>query len=257
MRGRREEYLLETVKNIIRRSETAERFGRLLLDKRYQLARRHLRGVGLEIGALDRPLWLPTGATAYYLDRLPPRDLYRHYPELSHRKFYVSLVADGESMDCIADGSLDFITANHVIEHCEDPIATLKTFTRKLKTGGKVFMAVPDMRRTFDRQRTETTWEHLSADHAGGPQHSREEHYREWVERVENMTGEAAAQRAQELRTMKYSIHFHCWTRAGFEAFLHHLQTTVPLRISDARSWRNENIFILQKSDDRPARTDV
>ena len=239
--------LVEPLKNFVRQSPALERLARRFLDRRYQLARRHLRGIGLEIGALDRPLMLSSSAKAYYLDRLLPAKLREHYPELSHRPFYVSLVSDGESLSCIADGALDFIVANHVIEHCEDPIGALTTFARKLKLGGKIFMAVPDMRRTFDRHRRETTWDHLKADHEQGPARSREEHYREWAEVVDGLSGEKAVRRAGELQSMNYSIHFHCWTRRGIRDFLERLRASVPLRVMAGRSWRNENIFVLVK----------
>jgi predicted SAM-dependent methyltransferase len=239
--------LLASLKNLIRKSPALESLARRLLDQRYQLARRHLHGVGLEIGALDRPLTLPSCAKAYYLDRLLPARLREHYPELSHRAFYVSLVADGETLSCIADGTLDFLVANHVIEHCEDPLAALATFTRKLKVGGRIFMAVPDMRRTFDRNRRETTWDHVQADHEQGAQHSRQEHYREWAENVEGLHGEQAARRARDLMDMGYSIHFHCWTRDGFSDLLERLRARLPLHLTAAKAWRNENIFVLTK----------
>ena len=237
------------LKNLVRKSPDLERLARRLLDRRYQLACRHLRGTGLEIGALDRPLMLPSGAKAYYLDRLLPAKLREHYPELAHRTFFVSLVADGETLACISGEALDFIVANHVIEHCEDPIAALSTFVNKLKPGGKLFMAVPDMRRTFDRRRRETTWEHLQADHGRGPEISRAQHYREWAETVESRTGTDAEKRARELLDMKYSIHYHCWTRGGFADFLNRLRTTVPVSLVEVVSWRNENVFVLTKSD--------
>jgi hypothetical protein len=238
---------LAPLKNLVHKSPALERLARRLVDRRYQLARCHMRGTGLEIGALDRPLMLPLGAKAYYLDRLLPAKLREHYPELSHRLFHVSLVADGETLSCIADGALDFLVANHVIEHCEDPIAALTTFARKLKAGGKIFMAVPDMRRTFDRRRRETTWEHLQADHEQGPARSRQQHYQEWAEVVDGLTGEDAARRARELQSMTYSIHFHCWTRRGFTDFLKRLRDHAPLSLIATRSWRNENIFVLVK----------
>jgi SAM-dependent methyltransferase len=247
--------LLAPLKNLVSKSPALERLTRRFVDRRYQLAWRHLRGIGLEIGALDRPLMLPSSAKAYYLDRLLPAKLREHYPELSHRRLYVSLVADGETLSCIAAGALDFLVANHVIEHCEDPIGALAAFARKLKPGGKIFMAVPDMRRTFDRNRRETTWEHLQADREQGPLRSREGHYREWAEVVDGLTGEEAVRRARELQAMTYSIHFHCWTRHGFTDFLERLRATAPLRRIASRSWRNENIFVLVKDSSFPVRS--
>ncbi|MFZ5433719.1 MAG: class I SAM-dependent methyltransferase [Calditrichota bacterium] len=136
----------ERIKRLIRRWPIAESAARFLVDRRYRMARKYLRGIGMEIGALDRPLILPKSAKAYYLDRLPLAELRRHYAEHSHKQFFISLVGDGEKLDCIRDGALDFIVANHMIEHCQDPIGTLKTFLSKLRVGGRIFMAVPDMR---------------------------------------------------------------------------------------------------------------
>ena len=220
-----------------------------MLDLRYKMAHRQLRGVGLEIGALDRPLFLPQGVKAFYLDRLSPSDLYRHYPELSHRHFYVSIVGDGETMNCIRDASLDFLIANHVIEHMQDPIGTLRTFTRTLRPHGKIFMAVPDMRSTFDHRRAETTWEHHLRDHTDGPAVSRRDHYQEWAVLVDGLANSAADERARNLLAQDYSIHFHCWTLEGFRSFLDHLAAILPLRIAETKSWRNENIFIIEKTE--------
>jgi hypothetical protein len=203
--------------------------------------------LGLEIGALDRPLMLPRRARAFYLDRFLPSKLREHYPELDGRRIYVSLVSEGEELPCIRDGSLSFVVANHVIEHCEDPIATLTTFSSKLQIGGIVFMAVPDMRRTFDHARPETPWQHLLADHQDGSATSRMSHYREWATIVECKRGDAAEQRAEELQAQNYSIHYHCWTEQGFRTFLDHIAETLPLRLVDSDSWRNENIFVLRK----------
>jgi predicted SAM-dependent methyltransferase len=239
--------MVEALKSQVRRLPYLERVVRFAIDQRYRLARKHLRGIGIEIGALDRPLTLPAGARAYYLDRMLPRHLRDHYPELNGRPFFVSLVSDGERMDAIRDDSLDFVIANHVMEHCEDPVATLRTFAEKLKSGGTVFMAIPDMRRTFDRTRRETPLEHVMQDHADGPHHSRAEHFREWAEHVEGKSGSEIHSRAQELLEQEYSIHYHCWTRAGFEESLAHVKDLLPLTLIDVKSWRNENIFVLRR----------
>ena len=239
--------MITCIKQFIFRHPLLERSARRVLDLRYKLALRYLRGVGLEAGALDRPLYLPRAVKAFYLDRLLPADLYAHYPELAHRHFYVSMVGDGETLDCLRDNSLDFLIANHVIEHCHDPIRALETFVSKLKPGGKIFMAVPDMTKTFDRERDETPLAHLVEDHARGPETSRSRHYMEWATRVEHLRDSVALGRANELSAQDYSIHFHCWTRSGFSEFLKHLAANLPLRVVERKSWRNENIFIIEK----------
>jgi len=45
----------------------------------------------------------------------------------------------------LPDGSFDFITMSHVIEHLHDPVAALKETQRLLKPGGKVWIATPNI----------------------------------------------------------------------------------------------------------------
>ncbi len=63
------------------------------------------------------------------------------------------MIDDGEHLASIGDESVDFVVANHFIEHCRDPIGALTTLLRVVRPGGVVFMAVPDKRQTFDRAR--------------------------------------------------------------------------------------------------------
>jgi ubiquinone/menaquinone biosynthesis C-methylase UbiE len=46
-----------------------------------------------------------------------------------------TVVDDGARLASFADGSLDFVVANHMLEHAEDPIAALKHQLRVLKPG--------------------------------------------------------------------------------------------------------------------------
>src|SRR5207249_5036937 len=50
---------------------------------REAIARRYLRGTGIEIGALHNPLRLPRGVDVRYVDRMTVPELRRHYPELA------------------------------------------------------------------------------------------------------------------------------------------------------------------------------
>lgn len=222
--------------------------GRSATDQRVRLACTYLRGLGLEIGALHRPLFLPRRARAFYVDRLPPAALRAHYPELAGSPLHVSLVADGEHLPCVRDGALDFLIANHMIEHAEQPIGTLVTFARKLKPGGVLFLAVPDKRRTFDVDRPETSWQHLVTDHTHGPALSRAAHFREWATLVDKKKGAEAEAHAQTLLAQGYSIHYHCWTLDGFTEVADNIRAYAPLTLAAVRSQADENIFILKKS---------
>lgn len=128
----------------------AQAFG-ITRDTRGDLARELLRGSGLEIGARHLALAVPPEARVRYVDRMTVDDLRAHYPELAGRPLApVDVVDDGERLSAIAAESVDFIVANHFLEHCEDPIQTIETHLGKLRPGGILFYAVPDKRYTFD-----------------------------------------------------------------------------------------------------------
>ena len=218
---------------------------------RRRLADKYLRGDGIEIGALHNPL--PTSARVRYVDRLSRADLRQHYPELvAFPVIDPDIVDDGERLTKIEDGSLDFIIANHFIEHCEDPIGTLKAFAAKLRAGGVIYMAVPDKRFTFDKHRPSTTNDHLEHDHVDRGAASRWNHYLEFAQMAcfaDIPSEEKARELAAKQMSDGYSIHFHVWTGPEFRAFLEVLKAShLPqLTVMDSVGNGKESIFILRQ----------
>src|SRR5688572_32410548 len=90
---------------------------------RLTVADRHLRGEGLEIGALQDPLPLRRGVKVRYVDIADTETLRRTYPKKARRRLvHVDVVDDGERLSTIGDGTQDFVASNHFFEHCEDPV---------------------------------------------------------------------------------------------------------------------------------------
>ncbi|MGD0199050.1 MAG: methyltransferase domain-containing protein, partial [Solirubrobacteraceae bacterium] len=217
---------------------------------RDDVARRFLVGEGIEIGALSVPLHLPPGAHVRYVDRKSNAALAEDFPELDPTRFVpVDVVDDGASLRSFADATLDFVVANHVTEHTEDPIAALQSQVRVLRDGGVLFLVVPDRRFTFDRDRPATTLEHLQRDHEQGPQWSRREHYREWVSLVERFDPQDVEARAAKLDAEQASIHFHTWQLEDFLALLGYCQDELELaaRLEHAQMIRAEFLVVLRK----------
>jgi SAM-dependent methyltransferase len=227
-------------------------------DRRYagvrnRLADQYLAGHGLELGALQLPLRVPSGAVVRYVDRLPVPQLREHYPELDDYDLVApDIIDDGESLASIPDASVDFVIANHMIEHCEDPIGTLKSHLRVLRPGGVIYMAVPDCRFTFDRNRPLTSLSHLKRDHLAGPAVSRREHYQEWAHYLERVSLDEVAQRADDLERQHYSIHFHVWTPVTFLELLtagRH-DFGLPLEVDALERNGHEFIVIIRRAHD-------
>src|SRR5712691_699882 len=152
-----------------------------MLARRREVSARFLQGTGIEIGALHYPLWVdPDRARVRYVDRLTVPELRQQYPELAaYALVEVDVVDDGEKLSSFADGTLDFVIGNHMLEHCENPIGTTRNHLAKVRPGGVLYYAVPDKRYSFDVDRPLTSFEHLVRDDREGPAWSRLEHFRE------------------------------------------------------------------------------
>jgi SAM-dependent methyltransferase len=197
-----------------------------VISSRKRLAKRVVRGAGIEVGALDAPYPIdPTIAEVRYVDRLPKADLLRHYPELLPRAALIrepDIIDDGERLDSIPNASQDFVIASHFLEHCENPLATLRTFCRVLRPEAHLILAVPNTANTesWDHSRELTDFAHVVRDDEEGPEVSRETHYWEWVIHAGKMSGAAAEMEKTKLIDMRFSIHFHCWNAGTFMEFL-------------------------------------
>lgn len=219
---------------------------------RRTLAKKFLRGSGIEVGALHSPLWVPDDASVRYVDRMSVEDLRRQYPELNQLPLVkIDIIDNGETLESIPAASQDFLIANHFLEHTQDPIGTLKHHLAVLKTGGILYLAVPDKRWTFDVKRPETTLQHLIDDHERGPKHSYDAHLREYAELVDDLSGEELEARIKFLKETNYSIHFHVWTDRGFRELLDHMKGQVGLQFEildfETNRAREENIAIIRK----------
>jgi SAM-dependent methyltransferase len=226
-------------------------------EKRRRMAR-WLSGSGIEIGALHHPLSVPEGVNVRYVDRMPESELRQHYKELQGETFApISITGDAQDLSNIEDGSVDFVIANHLVEHLDNPIRGLEEMVRVLRDGGVLYLALPDPRVTFDFERQLTSVEHLIDEYRNGPDQTREAHFRDWVEKAEAHTHFGRAdnvdERVQTLLQMDYSIHYHLWRPDTFLDFLSAVrrETVIELELVDFapcdHGKDNEFIFVFLK----------
>lgn len=173
------------------------------------LASIYLRGNGIEVGALHSPLKVPSDAKVRYVDLKMPEELQKFYVGLTDIKV-PDILTDGEKLTGVKDESQDFVIANHLLEHCEDPIGTIENFLRVVKRNGILFLALPDKRFTFDARRPLTTFEHLLRDYREGGEWSRFGHHEEVHRLIFGITDEKQVRRHME--TMA-DTHYHVWTQ--------------------------------------------
>src|SRR5206468_5202374 len=112
----------------VRQSNGAARF-----DRR-SVAAHYISGSGIEIGALHNPLEVSRSAKVRYVDRMSAEALREHYPELKDKALvHVDIIDDGETLGTVGDATQDFVIANHFLEHCQNPLLTLRNIFRKLR----------------------------------------------------------------------------------------------------------------------------
>ncbi len=189
------------------------RLGRTLL------ARKYLRGSGIEVGAFASPTFIPKGAYVQYVDRVP-KVHWSDFPDYRNETIVdVDIVTDAEDLNGIGDESQDFIVAFHVLEHVPGTLRTLETWLNKIRPGGCLLMAVPDKRFTRDALRATTPMEHFVRDYLEGPDWGAEEHYRDLAINVEKLTDKRKIEEYVERRE-PVAPHYHVWDLQTFIAFL-------------------------------------
>lgn len=158
----------------------------------------------------------------------------------------VDVIDDGERLASFAEESIDFVIANHVLEHIEDPVSALGHWLRVLRPGGVLFVTLPDPQHTpFDAPRERTSAEHALRDYREGPQTSRRDHFTEWARLAERVPDEQIAERVAELEEASWAIHFHVWELEDFLSLL--LTLNLPTRIEAAQAVKPEFSVILRK----------
>jgi SAM-dependent methyltransferase len=214
---------------------------------------KHLTGSGIEIGALHNPMPVNRQrATVRYVDVMTLEEQRRHYPELAaYPLVRPDIVAAADDLPMLANASQDFVIANHLLEHLPDPIGALKEWYRLLRGGGILFLALPDKRLTFDKDRPRTTLDHLVADHQDRGASSRVAHYEEYSRLVHGKRGDDLVRDVTDLLARNYSIHFHVWIPDDIAELLDYVRDGlhVPWKILERadRPGADEFIYVLQK----------
>lgn len=216
---------------------------------REMIADLYLKGDGIEVGALHTPLRVSKEARVRYVDRMPVADLRKQYPELRSRELVpVDILDDGEKLQTISDSTLDFVIANSFIEHCQNPVLAFSNFFRVLRVGGILYLAIPDMRYTFDADRPVTTLEHLMRDFQEGPEWSKKQHFEEWVRLVQKLEADDEVEKqVAALMRIDYSIHYHVWTQREMFEFIVALKQMVSFEVELVFRGDTECVFILKK----------
>jgi SAM-dependent methyltransferase len=210
-----------------------------------EIAVSRLHGVGIEVGAGASPMPVPLDCVVRYADIFSMDELQQHWYEGQHpdELLLPDIQASLDDMSAVPDGSVDFIVACHVIEHVSDPIGALENNWAKLRPGGSLVYAVPDMTRTFDRDRKLTTLAHLVEDNAD-PQTRRERdkaHFQEFYRLALPLPAHEYAAGWMRKWSDAFPIHYHTWTYDSFREMVAML-TAPNGRLANAEVWSQPSL---------------
>ena len=222
----------------------------IINDPRSYLAHRFLRGNGIEIGPSYLPVSLPPGTTVKYVDHATSEELIKRYPELKKLNLaQIDVVDDAEKLTKFKNGSIDFVIANHFLEHCQDPIGTIINMYNKLRKNGILYFAIPDKRYTFDIHRPLTSYSHLIDEHKNPSFENKWQHYLEASQMLDKKRGKSIVTHAQELMDANYSIHYHVWTQTEMTELFLNVARDFNLNLEFVVQMKNKHevICLLQK----------
>ena len=117
---------------------------------------------GIEIGALTTPLLRPPDADIRFVDHVDSkalRDKYRNDPAVDIGSIVPvdAVWGDATLAACFPGETFDYVIASQVIEHVPDMIGWLAEVAAVLRPNGRLILAIPDKRYTFDILRRETS----------------------------------------------------------------------------------------------------
>lgn len=216
---------------------------------RQKLSYEYIRGSGIEIGGLHFPLEVLLGVKVTYVDLMSYDDLKNKFPEVAVKNLDI-VVDNGEKLEKFENDSQDFLIANHVFEHCENPIATFKNWLRVVKSGGIIYAAIPDKNQCFDRKRETTPFWHVMKDWTEGPDWSLEEHYRDWYVNSElegKLSGIDLENQIQSAVQARQNIHFHVWDFQSLDFLFMEFKSRFKLTKVNLHKNGSEIIVIVQK----------
>lgn len=128
-----------------------------------------------------------------------------------------------DEFEGVGDESLDFIIGYHVIEHVFDSSGTLVKSYQKLKPGGQLLLVVPDMERTFDRERPLTTLDHLLLDHNAPVRERNREHYYEFYRYAFKTNESELEEKVAHEFSRQGDLHVHVWNYQTFGELINYV----------------------------------
>ena len=168
-------------------------------------------------------------AEVRYSDYKSTKDLVEAYPDLARFKLVdVEYVCPADDLHSIPTDSQDFLIASHVFEHLPNPIGGLEEFYRVCKSGGIIYLTVPEKTRTGDKFRSRTPLSHMIDDYRAYSPERDVEHFREFVH-MNPIDREIFEKEARHLQKTIESFHYHVFLEEDLIDLIHWANNNIPV----------------------------
>jgi SAM-dependent methyltransferase len=200
-----------------------------------EMLARELHGHGVEFGPGCHPLKTgPCVTSVRYCDAFDRKNYAAMFPEVGEAAegfpdpIDFRIQFDQEPFaDLIGRESLDFVVANHLLEHLVNPIRFLEQCYQVLVPGGLLYLGLPDKRHIFDCYRRRTTLAELLTRYESGVTEVSAEQIAEFVNHAEwpdePLRPGDPTQRAQFEWHARRSVHVNVWVLDDIVELLLHL----------------------------------
>jgi len=227
-----------------------------LYELRNDYALRYITGSGYEIGAQNSPLMCTNADRIMYIDYLSRTESAQKYNIQENKCVEVDIIADANDLTCIPPDSASFIIANHVLEHCQNPVSTLQGWMRILRTKGILFLTLPNYKANeFDFEKSPTSVNHFIEDSrkASRGEDIATEHIKEHIQLIDGIDPydkERFSRRYREIVASNLHTHYHVFDRKNVLELLHVIHRQAPIRIVNSFAYADsfELLFILEKA---------
>ena len=155
---------------------------------------------------------------------------------------------DKEGLSYFEEESHDFVIINHVLEHLFDPIYAVRECFRVLKKKGRLIIAVPDMRYTFDKHRPLTTTKDIYQRIKRYPKKPNKDDYVDILKFIHpSLLDKSEAKQNNALQSfLDRREHINIWTDDSFLEFFDEICTTFNINLKQETLFRSkENKFEL------------
>lgn len=198
----------------------SQRVAYMKIDNWRNFVKDNLKGNILEIGALHNPLAVDNHCTSVtYVDIYPTsrlKEIHKDNKNFSIDDIVeVDVIARGDKLEFPED-TFDAVVSCHAFEHLCNPLRALFQWIKITKNGGHIYMIVPDMRFTFDKNRELTSVAHLVNDYIHDIDEVELSHYQSVCNHIESHKPE----QAEGMFKAQSNTHVHTFTEDSLKELL-------------------------------------